>query len=142
MINSFRKLHCFKTFTTCSVICYHFIIAGFQAVSIKFGKYKSVKYKILCKAEKTCKYRWLIEMAKNEFNGNPYITGKSLLDPKCCCSLNVNQEILDQHKSSNLFDNNYNIPLGNLTGPSKSALLKKFSKISFSYDFFKNLMNT
>ena len=81
-------------------------------------------------------------MAKNEFNGNPYITGKSLLDPKCYCSLNVNQEILDQHKSSNLFDNTYNIPLGNLAGPPKSALLKKFSKISFSYDFFKNRINT
>ena len=60
----------------------------------------------LRKAEKTCKRRWLIKRAKNEFNVNPYKAGKNLLDPKCYCSLKVDQETLDQHKSSNLIDNN------------------------------------
>ena len=58
---------------------------------------------------KTRKRRWLIKRAKNEFNVNPYKAGENLLDPKCYCSLNVDQEVLDQHKSSNLFDNNYDI---------------------------------
>ena len=88
----------------------------------------NVKCKILSlrKAEKTRKHRWLIKKAKNEFNVNLYKARKKLLDPKCCCSLKVDQEVLDQHKSSNLFDNNYDIPLGNLEGlPPEPLLLKK-----------------
>ena len=64
------------------------------------------KIRSLCKAEKTRKRRWLIIMAKNEFNVNPFKAGQNLLDPKCYCSLKVDQETLDQHKSSNLIDNN------------------------------------
>ena len=88
----------------------------------------NVKCKILSlrKAEKTRKHRWLIKKAKNEFNVNLYKARKKLLDPKCYCSLKVDQEVLDQHKSSNLFDNNYDIPLGNLEGlPPEPLLLKK-----------------
>ena len=99
----------------------------------------NVKCKIrsLCKAEETRERRWLIKMAKNEFNENPYKAGKNLLDPKCYCSLKVDQEVLDQHKSDNLFDNNYDIPLGNLEGlPPEPPLLKKFNKSCFSYDDF------
>ena len=50
------------------------------------------KIRSLRKAEKTHKCRWLIKRAKNEFNVNPYKAGKKLLDPKCYCSLKVNQE--------------------------------------------------
>ena len=41
-----------------------------------------------------------------------------------------------------MVDKNYNIPLGNLEGlPPKPSLLKKFSKSSFSYnDFFEILL--
>ena len=58
----------------------------------------------LRKAEKTRKCCWLLKKAKNEFNANPYKANP--LYPKCYCSLKVDQETLDQHKSSNLIDNN------------------------------------
>ena len=64
----------------------------------------------LRKAEKTRKHRWLMKKAKNEFKVNPYKAGKNLLDPKCYCSLKVDQETLEQHKSFNLFDKNYDTP--------------------------------
>ena len=68
------------------------------------------------KTEKACKHCWLNKRAKNEFSLNPYKTGKNLVNPTCYCSLNVVQETLYQHKSSNLFDKNYDIPLINLQG--------------------------
>ena len=83
------------------------------------------KTRSLCKAEKTRKRCWLIKRAKNEFNVNPYKAGKNLLDPKCYCSLKIDQEVLDQRKSSNLFDNIYDIPLGNLEGLTPEPLLLK-----------------
>ena len=95
----------------------------------------SIKCKIrsLRKAEKARKRRWLIKRAKNEFHVNPYKAGKNLLDPKCYCSLNVDQETLDQHKSSNLVEKNYDILLGNLEGvPPEPSLFKKFNKSPFS----------
>ena len=99
----------------------------------------NIKCKIqsLFKAEKSHKYCWLIKSAKNECNVNPYKAGKNLFDPKCYCSLNVDQENLDQHKSANLFGKNYDIPLGNLEGlPPEPFLLRKFNKSSVSYDNF------
>ena len=76
------------------------------------------------------------EKAKNEFKVNPYKADKNLLDPKCYCSL-------DQHKSFNLFDTNYDTPLGNLEGlPPEPPLLKKFNKSSFSYDDFFVILAT
>ena len=94
----------------------------------------------LRKAEKTPKHRWFMKKTTNEFKVNPYKAGKNLLDPKCYCSLKVDQKTLDQHKSFNLFDKNYDIPLGNLEGlPPKLPFLTKFNKSSFSYnDFFCN----
>ena len=89
----------------------------------------------LRKAEKTRKHRWLVKRAKNEFNVKPYKAGKNLLDPKCYCTLKVDQETLDQRKSSNLIDNNYNILLGNLEGvPPEPQLSKKINKSCFSFD--------
>ena len=73
-----------------------------------------------------------MKKAKKEFKVNPYKTGKNLLDPKYYCSLNVDQETLDQHKSFNLFDTNYDTPLGNLEGlPPELPLLNKFNKAHF-----------
>ena len=86
---------------------------------------------------------WLIKKPKNKFKVNPYKAGKTLLDPICYCSLKVDQETLDQHKSFNIFDKNYDIPLGNLEGlPPEPPLLKKFNKSSFSYDDFFAIMAT
>ena len=97
----------------------------------------------LRKAEKTRKRHWLVKRAKNKFNANPYKAGKNLLDPKCYCSLNVDQETLHQHKSSNLIDNNYHIPLGNLEGlPPEPLLLKKFNKSCFSFDDFFEILSS
>ena len=64
------------------------------------------------KTEKTRKRHWLVKRANNEFNANSYKAGKNLLDPKRYCSLKVDQETLDQRKSSNLIHNSYNIPVG------------------------------
>ena len=105
----------------------------------------NVKCKIrsLLKAEKTRKHRWLIKRANNELNVNPYKAGKNPLDPKCYCSLKVDQEVFDQHKFSNLFDNNYDIPLGNLEGlPPGPLLLKNFNKSCFSYDDFLEILSS
>ena len=97
----------------------------------------------LRKAEKTRKRRWLVKRAKNEFNVNPYKAGKNLLDPKCCCRLEVEQKTLDRHKSSNLIDNNYDIPLGNLEDlPPEPLLLKKFDKSYFSFDGFLQILSS
>ena len=95
----------------------------------------------LRKAEKTRKCCWLIKRAKYEFKVNPYKTGKNLLDLKCYSSLKLDQETLDQqHKSFNLFDKTYEIPLGNLEGlPPEPPFLKRFNTSSFYYnDFFSS----
>ena len=69
--------------------------------------------------------------------------GQNLLDPKFYCSLKVDQETLDQHKSFNLFDKNYDAPLGDLEGlPPEPPFLKKFNKSSFSYDDFFAILAT
>ena len=76
----------------------------------------NVKNKIrsLHKSEKSCRWHWLVQKARNEFKANPYNAGKALLDPKCYVNLKVEQADLDQHKSSSLIDINYNIPLADL----------------------------
>ena len=76
-------------------------------------------------------------------NVHPYKAGKNVLDLKCYCRLNVDQETLDQHKSSDLVDKNYDIALGNLQGPpAEPPLLKKFNKSSFSYNHFFEILLT
>ena len=105
----------------------------------------SIKCKIrsLRKAGNARKCCWLIKRAKNKFNVNPYEAGKNLLDPKCYYSLNVDQQTLDQHKSSNLVDKNYDIPLGNLENlPPEPSFLKKLNKVSFSYNDFLEILLT
>ena len=67
---------------------------------------------------KDSKGYWLIKKAKSEFKVNPYIVAKNVLDPKCYCSLKVDQETLDQHKSFILLGNTYNIRLDDLEGLS------------------------
>ena len=104
----------------------------------------NVKCKIqpLRRAGKTRKGCCLIKRAKNEFTVNPYKVGQNLLDPKYYCSLKFDQEVLDQHKSSNLFGNNYDIPLGNLEGlPPEPPLLKTINKSCFSYDDFFEILS-
>ena len=53
------------------------------------------------------------------------------------------QKTLDQHKSSNSIDNNYDIPLGNLEGlPPEPPLLKKLNKSCFSFDDFLQILSS
>ena len=74
-----------------------------------------------------------MKKAKNEFKVKPYKAGRNLLDPKCDCSLKVDKKTLDQHKPFNLFDTNYDSPLGNLEGLlPEPPFLKKFKKRPFS----------
>ena len=93
------------------------------------------------KAEKARNSRWLIKRTKTEFNVNPYKAGKNLLHSKCYCSLNVDQETLYQHKSSNLVDKTYDVPLSNLENlPPKPSLLKKVKKNYFSDNDFSAIL--
>ena len=62
-----------------------------------------------CQSEKSRRRRWLVKKARNDFKANPYNAGRTLLDPKCYVNLKVEQEDLDQHKSSSLIDITYNI---------------------------------
>ena len=77
----------------------------------------------LRKSEKSCRRCWLVKKARNDFKANLYNAGKTLLNPKCYVNLKVEQEDLDQHKSSSLTDINYNIPHADLEGlPEKPPL--------------------
>ena len=67
------------------------------------------KTRSLCRSEKSRRRRWLVKKTRNDFKANPYNAGRTLLYPKCYVNLKVEQEDLDQHKSSSLIDINYNI---------------------------------
>ena len=95
------------------------------------------------KSEKSRKRRWLVKKAKNDFKSNPYNAGKALLDPKCYVNLKVEQEDLDQHKSSSLTDINYDLPFADLEGlPDKPPLQKSFPTNSFSFEDFFQILST
>ena len=58
--------------------------------------------------------------------------GKTFFDPKYYSSLNVDRETPRQHKSSNLLDKNYSIPLGKIEGLHLNLLFwKKLRKLFF-----------
>ena len=76
--------------------------------------------------EKSRKWRWLVKKAKNGFKSKPYNAGKTLPDPKCYVNLRVEQEDLDQHKSSSLININYNVPLADLERLSDKPPLQKY----------------
>ena len=104
-----------------------------------------VKNKIifLCKSEKSRKRRWLVKKGENDLKSNLYNAGKTLLDPKCVVNLKVEQEDLDQHKSSSPIDINYNVPLADLEGlPDKPPLQKSFLTNCFSFDDFFQILST
>ena len=59
------------------------------------------------------------------------------------CWPKVEQEDLDQHKSSSLIDINYNAPLANLEGlPDKPPLQKSFPTNCFSFEDFFQILST
>ena len=101
------------------------------------------KVRSLRKSEKSRKQCWLVKKAKNDFKFNPYNAGKTLLDPKCYVNLKVEQEDLDQHKSSSLIDINYDVPLAGLDGlPDKPPLQKSFPTNCFSFEDFFQILST
>ena len=75
-----------------------------------------VKIKLLRRAENGRKKRWKFKKAQAAFRSNPYRAGKSLLDPKCSTTLQVEQSVLDSHKSSSVSDKFFDIPLRALEG--------------------------
>ena len=63
-----------------------------------------------------------------------YNAGKTLLEPKCCLNLKVEQVDLDQHKSSSLPDSE--------GLPDKPPLLKPFPVNCFSFEDFFQILST
>ena len=105
----------------------------------------NVKNKIrsIRKSNKSHRWRWLVKKARKDFKANLYNAGKTLLDGNGSVNLKVEQEDLDQHKSSSLININYNIPLADLEGfPDKPPLLKPFPSDCFSFEDFLQILST
>ena len=101
------------------------------------------KIKLLRRAEKGRKKRWKFKKAQAAFRSNPYRAGKSLLDPKCSTILQVEQFVLDSHKSSSVSDKFFEIPLRALEGlPESPSMSKPFSLVALKYDDFVSILNT
>ena len=80
---------------------------------------------------------------KNDFKFNPCNAGKTLFDPKCYVNLKVEEEDLDQHKSSSLIDINYIVPLADLEDLlDKPPLQKSFPTNCFSHEDFFRILST
>ena len=58
------------------------------------------KIKSFCLAERHRKKRWLFKKSQFSFKNNPYLAGKTLLDPRSNTSLSVKQAELDQYKEA------------------------------------------
>ena len=101
------------------------------------------KIKLLRRAENGRKKRWKFKKAQAAFRSNPYRAGKSLIDPKCSTTLQVEQSVLDSHKSSSVSDKFFDIPLRALEGlPESPSISKPFSLVALKYDDFVSILNT
>ena len=101
------------------------------------------KIKLLRRAENGRKKRWKFKKAQAAFRSNPYRAGKSLLDPKCSTTLQVEQSVLDSHKSSSVSDKFFDIPLCALEGlPESPSISKPFSLVALKYEDFVSILNT
>ena len=64
-------------------------------------------------------------------------------DPKCSTTLQVEQSVLDSHKSSSVSDKCFYIPLFALEGlPESPSISKPFSLVALKYDDFVSILNT
>ena len=87
-------------------------IAGLKDLLIPIKeKIKSVR-----RAERQRKKRWLFKKSQFSFKNNPYLAGKTLLDPRSNTSLSVKQAELDQYKEAITVDDQYQTVLGPLEG--------------------------
>ena len=102
------------------------------------------KIKLLRRAENGRKKSWKFKKAQAAFRSNPYRAGKSLLDPKCSSTtLQVEQSVLDSHKSSSVSDKFFDIPLCALEGlPESPSISKPFSLVALKYEDFVSILNT
>ena len=68
-----------------------------------------------------------------------FLTKNAMLTSKCYVNLTVEQEYLDQHKSSSLIDINCDVPLADIEGlPDKPPPQESFPTNCFSFeDFFQ-----
>ena len=65
----------------------------------------------LHKYEHKRKARWKRKQANNLFNKNPCLASKRVLNPRCYVKLSTDKNIVDQHKSSAVFDPFNSAPL-------------------------------
>ena len=65
----------------------------------------------LRKSEHKRKARWKRKQANNLFNKNPCLASKRVLNPRCFVKLSTDKNIVDQHKSSTVFDPFNSAPL-------------------------------
>lgn len=101
------------------------------------------KITLLRRSERARKKRRKFKKAQDSFRNNPYKAGKDLLDPKCYSILRVDQETLDNHKSSSVKDDLYDVPLGNLHGlPPNPPISQPFPASAFKYEDFLKILAT
>ena len=101
------------------------------------------KLRNIRRGERNRKKRWKIKNANKSFFRNPYIAGKSILDPKCNIKLNVDKDTLDKHKASSVNDPLHNIPLPPLDDlPEPPSFLRDFNSSKFNFSDFMHIVNS
>ena len=101
------------------------------------------KLRNIRRGERNRKRCWKIKNANKSFFRNPYIAGKSILDPKCNIKLNVDKDTLDKHKASSVNDPLHNIPLPPLGDlPEPPSFLRDFNTSQFNFSDFMRIVNS
>ena len=97
----------------------------------------------LRKGEAKRKQRWKNKQAHKLFLKNPYIAGKNVLDPQCTAKLIVDEDSLDNHKSSTLLDPLCNVPLPSLEClPPHPSIYSPFVTQKLTFSEFKKIVNS
>lgn len=109
-----------------------------QLLSVTRAKLRSFR-----KSEKSRIRRKKYKEAQLSFKKNPYLAGRSLLDPKVSAFLKVSKSELNQYKLSVLADDLYSTNLGSLPDlPPNPPLLKEFHSHALSLEDFSNVLSS
>lgn len=100
------------------------------------------KLRVLRKAERSRKRRWNKKCARKSFVSNPYSAGKNLLCPKVMVSLEIEQQLLDNHKTDLVFDSLFDQPLPDLNDLPAPPSFKSCKPFSFKRDDFLRSLNS
>ena len=109
------------------------------------GLLESVRSRLrsLCKGEHKQKARWKRKQANNFFNRNPCLASKRVFDPKCYVKLSGDENSMDQHNSSAVFDPFNSVPVPPLDGlPTTPPICKSFTSENLSFSEFKKVLNS